>query len=74
MEYTITFTPKSVAREFSTTEEFVIEYWEIFENYLENFQYNWMGDVLWEDAETTLLEKINECLDEEIDEFPSEEE
>jgi hypothetical protein len=72
MEYTITFTPKSVARKFCTSEEFVIEHWEIFENYLENFEYNWMGDVLWDDAETPLLEEINKYLDEKLDEFPFE--
>ena len=49
MEYTITFTPDSVSEYLGLPLEFVEENWDNFEDYLENFQYNWMGDTLWED-------------------------
>jgi hypothetical protein len=72
MEYTITFTPQSIAEHFGTTTDFVEEYWEYFENYLENFHYNWMSEVLWEDAETILCDEINRHQKENFEEFPSE--
>lgn len=49
MNYTITFTPESIAERLNIPVEVVEEQWEQFEDYLENFQYNWMGDYLWED-------------------------
>ncbi len=70
MEYTITFTPKSVASRFCTTEEFVSEHWEYFIIYLENFEYNWMGDVLWEDAETHILDMVNQRQGTDYVSFP----
>lgn len=72
MEYTITFTPESIAEHFGTTTDFVEQNWEYFENYLENFQYNWMGDTLWEDAECIILDEINRDQETDFEEFPSE--
>jgi hypothetical protein len=64
-----TFTPKSVSRHFGTTEEFVSEHWEVFEGWLFNHVHNNLGSLWYEDYDI-LLESINECLDEEITEFP----
>jgi hypothetical protein len=74
MEYTITFTPKSVADHLEISEEFVTEYWEAFHNYLDNFHHNWMSDVLWEDSESIILDDINFNWEVELDEFPKSEE
>ena len=55
MQYTITFTPQSVANylndryDTEITVEQVEEYWECFEDYFENYQCNLMGEHLWED-------------------------
>ena len=49
MKYTITFTAESIAEYHNLPLQFVIDNWDQFENYLENFQHSWMGDVLWED-------------------------
>lgn len=49
MEYTITFTPKSIARRLNVPVEVVEDQWEQFETYLDNFRDNEMGEVLWDD-------------------------
>ncbi len=74
MEYTITFTPNSIANRFNTTEQFVVEYWEYFISYLENFEYNWMDDVLWEDAETHILDMVNQRQGTDYVSFPEQNE
>jgi hypothetical protein len=70
MKYTITFTPESIANRFNTTEDFVSDHWEYFVEYLENFEDNWMGDVLWEDAEGHILDMMNQRKGTEYISFP----
>lgn len=70
MEYTITFTPESIAEHFNTPIDFVEEHWGLFEEYLFNFENNWMGDVVWEYAESNILEQINDNTEEKLYLFP----